>query len=42
MYVDEVEVDYNDSNKMMRIKRHPEQSSIEPQNDYAVYFTAHE
>lgn len=42
MYVDEVEVDYNDSNKMMRIKRHPEQSNFEPQNDYAVYFAAHE
>ena len=25
MYVDAVEVDYNDSNKMMRIKRNPEQ-----------------
>lgn len=40
MYVDAVEVDYNDSNKMMRIKRNPEQVSPEPQADYAVYFYA--
>lgn len=41
MYVDEIEVDYNDSNKMMRIKRHPEQANAQkPDVDYAVYFEA--
>lgn len=40
MYVDKVEVDYNDSNKMMRIKRSPEQVNPQPQSDYAVYFEA--
>lgn len=40
MYVDKVEVDYNDSNKMMRIKRSPEQSNLQPQSDYAIYFEA--
>lgn len=40
MYVDEIEVDYNDSNKMMRIKRSPEQANPEPNSDYAVYFYA--
>ncbi len=40
MYVEEVEVDYNDSNRMMRIKRHPDQINPEPQTDYAVYFEA--
>ena len=40
MYVESVEVDYNDSNKMMRIKRSPEQANLEPQMDYAVYFEA--
>jgi len=40
MYVDSIEVDYNDSNKMMRIKRSPEQAKSEPANDYAVYFYA--
>lgn len=40
MYVESVEVDYNDSNKMMRIKRSPEQANLEPQMDYAVYFVA--
>lgn len=40
MYVDEVLVDFNDSNKMMRIKR--DESSIEPkpQSEYATYFYA--
>lgn len=38
MYVDEIEIDYNDSNKMMRIKRSPEQANPEPNSDYAVYF----
>lgn len=42
MCVDTLEVDYNDSNKMMRIKRHPEQANPEPQMDYAVYFEAQE
>lgn len=40
MYVEELEVDYNDSNRMMRIKRHPDQASSEPQSNYAVYFEA--
>lgn len=40
MYVDEIEVDYNESNKMMRIKRSPEQANPEPNSDYAVYFYA--
>ncbi|GGZ93871.1 hypothetical protein DC083_07400 [Ignatzschineria ureiclastica] len=40
MYVDSVEVDYNDSNKMMRIKRNPEQIEPTPESDYAVYFKA--
>lgn len=40
MYVDSIDVDYNDSNKMMRIKRNPEETSPQPQNNYAVYFEA--
>ena len=40
MYVDSLELDYNDSNKMMRIKRNPEQIAVEPNSDYAVYFYA--
>mgnify|MGYP003582660822 CR=1 FL=1 len=40
MYVDSIEVDYNDSNKMMRIKRSPDEISPEPKTDYAVYFKA--
>ncbi len=40
MYVDEVEVDYNDSDKMMRIKRAPEEISPVPSKEYAVYFEA--
>ncbi|MHA3050688.1 type I-Fv CRISPR-associated protein Cas7fv [Acinetobacter sp. ANC 4641] len=40
MCVDTVEVDYNDSHKMMRIKRNPDQANLEPQQDYAVYFEA--
>ncbi|WP_179998415.1 type I-Fv CRISPR-associated protein Cas7fv [Acinetobacter sp. YH12239] len=40
MCVDTVEVDYNDSHKMMRIKRNPDQANPEPQQDYAVYFAA--
>lgn len=38
MYVDEIEVDYNDSPKMMRIKRDPSQISATPQSQYAMYF----
>jgi hypothetical protein len=33
-------VDYNDSHKMMRIKRNPDQANPELQQDYAVYFEA--
>lgn len=40
MYVDEVSVDYNDSAKMMRIKRDPSQIEPKPKSDYAVYFYA--
>jgi uncharacterized protein YqkB len=40
MCVDTVEVDYNNSHKMMRIKRNPDQANPEPQQDYAVYFEA--
>lgn len=40
MYVDAIETDFNDSNKMMRIKRSPEEVSTKPQGDYAVYFEA--
>jgi hypothetical protein len=40
MYVDDVLVDYNDSTRMMRIKR--DESSIEsrPKSKYAIYFYA--
>lgn len=40
MYVDSVEVDYNDSNKMMRIKRSPDEANSAPNADYAIYFEA--
>lgn len=40
MYVDEILVDYNDSNKMMRIKRDETDISERAQGDYAVYFYA--
>lgn len=40
MYVDDVLVDYNDSNKMMRIKRNEGDISEQPQSNYAVYFYA--
>lgn len=40
MYVDEILVDYNDSNQMMRIKRDETCISEQPQNDYAEYFYA--
>ena len=40
MYVDEILVDYNDSNKMMRIKRDESCISEKPESDYARYFYA--
>lgn len=40
MYVDEVTVDYNDSSKMMRIKKDEGSISEEPEGEYAVYFYA--
>ena len=40
MYVDEVMVDYNDSNKMMRIKSNPGAISEEKVGNYASYFYA--
>lgn len=38
MFVDTIEVDYNDSNKMMRIKRDKNSSASEPKTSYATYF----
>jgi hypothetical protein len=38
MYVDNVLVDYNDSNKMMRIKRSESEISQIPKTHYATYF----
>jgi uncharacterized protein YqkB len=40
MYVDELTVDYNDSHKMMRIKRAAGGIATKPENDYAIYFYA--
>jgi hypothetical protein len=40
MYVDSVLVDYNDSHKMMRIKRSEGDISETPKSPYAVYFYA--
>ena len=40
MYVDSVLVDYNDSHKMMRIKRYESDISETPETKYAVYFYA--
>ncbi|MEL7479034.1 MAG: type I-Fv CRISPR-associated protein Cas7fv [Pseudomonadota bacterium] len=40
MYVDEMVIDYNDSNKMMRIKRDESEISFQPQTDFAIYFEA--
>lgn len=40
MYVDDIVVDFNNSNKMMRIKRTPDQISVMPEEDYAIYFKA--
>jgi hypothetical protein len=39
-YVDSVLVDYNDSHKMMRIKRSESDISETPETNYAVYFSA--
>lgn len=38
MFVDTLEVDYNNSNKAMRIKRFPSEISPTPTDAYAVYF----
>lgn len=41
MYVDELEVDYNDSNKMMRFKnKNADSPNPEKEEDFAVYFYA--
>jgi len=40
MYVDNLEVDYNDSNKMMRIKRDENSIASQPKTSYASYFYA--
>ena len=40
MYVDEIKVDYNESNKMMRIKRDLSAISEKQHSDFAVYFYA--
>ena len=40
MYVDELVVDYNDSSKMMRIKRDESAISNEPESKFACYFYA--
>ena len=40
MYVDSVLVDYNDSHKMMRIKRAESDISEMPNAEYATYFYA--
>lgn len=40
MYVDTIEVDYNNSNKMMRIKRNPNEINPKKSDNYAVYFEA--
>ena len=38
MYVNDVIVDYNDSNKMMRIKHDEGNISLEPESQFATYF----
>ena len=40
MYMDSVLLDYNDSHKMMRIKRSESEISETPENNYAIYFYA--
>ncbi len=42
MYVDEVLVDYNDSNQMMRIKKDESSIKSEYESNYAIYFYAKE
>ncbi|MDD3596511.1 type I-Fv CRISPR-associated protein Cas7fv [Sulfuricurvum sp.] len=42
MYIDEILVDYNDSNKMMRIKRDEGSVSSDKSSNYASYFYARE
>jgi len=42
MYVDEITVDYNDSNKMMRIKRDESEIVNTPQTKFAQYFYSKE
>lgn len=42
MYVDDVIIDFNNSNQMMRIKRAPDQISPIPEEKYAIYFEAKE
>ena len=38
MYVDSVMVDFNDSNKMMRIKQDESSISVQPESEFATYF----
>lgn len=40
MYVDELVVDYNNSNQMMRIKRMPDQIAPQPRDYFSTYFEA--
>ncbi|MBE0471676.1 MAG: hypothetical protein IBX55_19470 [Methyloprofundus sp.] len=40
VYVDSIEADYNNSHKMMRIKRDPSECSSTQEDDFAVYFYA--
>ena len=40
MYVDEILADYNDSHKMMRIKRDESEISQQPEPEFATYFYA--
>lgn len=40
MYVNEITIDYNDSNKMMRIKRDESEITNEPRSKFAQYFDA--
>ena len=42
MYIDEIVVDYNNSNKMMRIKSDASNISPNKESDYATYFYAKE
>ncbi|RKZ95843.1 MAG: hypothetical protein DRQ40_02655 [Gammaproteobacteria bacterium] len=42
MAVDSIEIDYNDSNSMMRIKRAPATINSNPNHNYATYFATEE